>query len=244
MSLFPENSSLTRDYAWDLCYQFFTATENQGRLLRANCDETLLLEASVHLSAYLGFFGMMRGSSFLLKTNPSFFVPIVRDIWRKAGESNYALDSTHPDHVKPLWNTLSRSLRDASKDFRESTMPITQTLISKILLGMFACSPAYDQYFNKGFQSVNWWTDSQQKSKQYTKIQRWNCFLGDPKTTEFLPKVRKLYALEESIPPSRVFDLFFWDLGRAQKKPRPQLSNLDPDSAMEAVLAFRASQKA
>ena len=191
MPLSLESPNLSREYTWDICYQFFKRNKNQ--LLQADCDEDLLLEASVHLSAYLGFFGMLRGSSFVLKTNPSFFVPIVRDVWRKAGESDYALDSTHPDHVKPLWNTLSRSLRDASRDLRESTMPITQTLISKILLGMFACSPAYDQFFSKGFLSVNWGKDSQQKPKRYTKIQRWDHFLGDPKTTELLPEVRKLY---------------------------------------------------
>lgn len=64
MPLSAENSTLSREYAWDLCYRFFT--QNQERR-----DEALLLEASVHLSAYLGFFGMLRGSSFLLKTNPS-----------------------------------------------------------------------------------------------------------------------------------------------------------------------------
>lgn len=100
MSLFPENSNLSREYTWDICYQFFKRNKNQ--LLQADCDEELLLEASVHLSAYLGFFGMLRGSSFLLKTNPSFFVPIVRDVWKRARASRYALDATHPDHVKPL----------------------------------------------------------------------------------------------------------------------------------------------
>lgn len=187
---------------------------------------------------------MLRGSSFLLKTNPSFFVPIIRDVWQQARASGYPPDSTHPDHVKPLWDTLSCYLLDASEDLRESTRPITQTLISKILLGMFACSPAYDQFFNQGIQSVKWWTELRKKYKNYTKIQLWDRFLSDPKTTELLPEVRKQYALDESIPPSRVADLFFWDLGRAQKKPRQQLSNLDPDSAMNAVLAFRASHKA
>lgn len=243
MPLSAENSTLSREYAWDLCYRFFT--QNQERLLQADCNEALLLEASVHLSAYLGFFGMLRGSSFLLKTNPSFFVPIIRDVWQQARASGYPPDSTHPDHVKPLWDTLNRSLLDASKDLREtSTTPVSHTLISKILLGMFACSPAYDQFFNQGIQSVKWWTELRKKYKNYTKIQLWDRFLSDPKTTELLPEVRKQYALDESIPPSRVADLFFWDLGRAQKKPRQQLSNLDPDSAMNAVLTFRASHKA
>lgn len=44
MSLFPENSNLSREYTWDICYQFFKRNKNQ--LLQADCDEELLLRAS------------------------------------------------------------------------------------------------------------------------------------------------------------------------------------------------------
>lgn len=268
MSLFPENSNLSREYTWDICYQFFKRNKNQ--LLQADCDEELLLDASVHLSAHLGFFGMMRGSSFLLKTNPSFFVPIVRDVWKRARASRYALDATHPDHVKPLWDTLSCYLLDASEDLRESTRPITQTLISKILLGMFACSPAYDTFVMRGLQAISWWTGLQTlQSSSDSKIDAWDKFINAKETEELLKEVKRQYALDESTPPCRVADLFLWDFGKMldhwdhldQEKPSAQPESTDKKtkskekllysekipnavSAVEMVRAFRDSQKA
>lgn len=269
MPLSAENSTLSREYAWDLCYRFFT--QNQERLLQADCNEALLLEASVHLSAYLGFFGMLRGSSFLLKTNPSFFVPIIRDVWQQARASDYPPDSTHPDHVKPLWDTLNRSLLDASKDLREtSTTPVSHTLISKILLGMFACSPAYDTFVMRGLQAISWWTGLQTlQSSSDSKIDAWDKFINAKETEELLKEVKRQYALDESTPPCRVADLFLWDFGKMldhwdhldQEKPSAQPESTDKKtkskekllysekipnavSAVEMVRAFRDSQKA
>lgn len=266
MPLSAENSTLSREYAWDLCYRFFT--QNQERLLQADCDEALLLEASVHLSAYLGFFGMLRGSSFLLKTNPSFFVPIIRDVWQQARASGYPPDSTHPDHIKPLWDTLNRSLLDASKDLREtSTTPVSHTLISKILLGMFACSPAYDKFVMRGLQEISWWTGPKSlQSSSDSKIDAWGAFMNEPMTKELWEETQKQYALDESIPRCRVVDLFLWELGKMldhldKEKPSAQPERTDKKtkshekllysekipnavSAVEMVQAFRDSQKA
>ena len=118
--------------SFDMCYWYFY--HNRGKLIGKKLEESCL-----HLWAFLGSWGMItRGNalqgksySYLKKTiefinkNPKYYAS-------KIDSNNYVLE------MMDLYKGLKLALNLSQKS--------QKTLISKIMLGVFACLPAFDQY--------------------------------------------------------------------------------------------------
>lgn len=138
----------TARYAsFDYCFNYFQSFQDEGRT--AALAEAGQLETScLQLGFYLASWGMFRGKAALLQHSAKSLEPAVRVVaaapevvWR-ADADNYS------PPVQAALSTVYRELR-ASLPGGQS-----QTLVTKTMLGVFGCVPAFDRYFRDAFAAA------------------------------------------------------------------------------------------
>ena len=123
--------------SWEHCFSTFQHASEQ--------DIDFLC---LHLGFYLASWGMLRGSSFLLKEKSiKFFEKLIdlivkyKELWEvdvdKYSEKNIQTICEFYEEVKKVWTNDEN---------------ISQTLITKILMGVYGCVPSFDQFFVKGMR--------------------------------------------------------------------------------------------
>ena len=106
---------------------------------------------------------MMRGSSFLLEKSARNFKPLIVAISkmdRKLWEID--VDSYNDENIQLLIKCKEEIINALGKENNPS-----DTLITKIMLGVFGTVPAYDQYFRKSFKVYKFNKKSLIKIKQF-----------------------------------------------------------------------------
>lgn len=125
-------------------------------------DEKINDHASLHLAFYLASWGMLRGGSFLLQKDYKVHSYFIKNV---VTNPKYWIFFTDEKIEKDEYISLIEELiHETSKVYRESvteingvkkSVEITDTLISKILLGVYGNVPAYDRYFKAGVKEHN-----------------------------------------------------------------------------------------
>jgi hypothetical protein len=144
LTSFLENRTPEARYAsFDYCFNYFQeARESGDTAALADGDHRML--SCLQLGFYLASWGMMRGSGDLLQRSVRDLVPVIEMIAAEPS-STWDLDAnclgTRTDEVL----ALSRRVRQAF------TVPASDTLVTKTMLGVFGCVPAFDRYFRTGF---------------------------------------------------------------------------------------------
>jgi hypothetical protein len=130
--------------SFDYCFNYFQRRREEGRIgALTNGDELQL--ACLHLGFYLASWGMYRGSTVLLQRSAAYLKPVIEAIARTpAAAWGIDADGYTTEACALLLDTGSR-IRAA---FPEGA---TDTLVTKIMLGVFGSVPAYDTNFRKGF---------------------------------------------------------------------------------------------
>lgn len=188
--------------SWDECYLF--CQKHYSQLSEEHIDSDALDLATTQLAFYLASFGMYRGTD-LLQCSRYVLEPVIKDVFGKVREHQLRPWQTEfdPKVVKELRDTVNETLSETlrNKAGREDAN-VTQTLSSKILLGMLACTPAYDELYKAGIKHfkkiVKNWTDGEQVSPEYRKLvsklssgfsersmKALNDFLKEPQTRKF-----------------------------------------------------------
>ena len=132
----------SRYASFDYCYNYFHPS-NKNDLIK-NIEKSCLV-----IGFYLASWGMFRGSSFMLEKSSKYFVPLVEYIailpdstWHidagKFQDENIDLLLEQYNHIKEILIKGNAHL----------------TLITKIMLGVFASIPAYDRFFKKSFSDI------------------------------------------------------------------------------------------
>jgi hypothetical protein len=131
-----------RERSYDHCYNHFANTVHPTRDMEKSCAV---------LGFYLASWGMYRGSSFLFKeTNSTHFIPVVeyveehRETLTRIDVNNYDVESL-------------AAIRTAYSDLRRLLLPggnTALTLVTKVLVAVTGCVPAYDTYFRAGVRKV------------------------------------------------------------------------------------------
>ena len=137
-----EGDILFRDFTYDYCQLYFH--RHQGNYLLDNIEQSCFV-----LWGYLASFGMLRGSSPLHIKNPSVLAPVIEYI---AANDFYDID------LHDYYNQEARQRVIAAYSGIENSLHQLNpsvTLISKILLGVYTCLPAFDSYF-LWFMRNNW----------------------------------------------------------------------------------------
>ena len=106
----------------------------------------------MHLWSYLASWGMLRGSSTLLQCSPAVLKELIKffdsistsPIW-DSDIDTYNKDKEEILKVyKKIFSILATSMHNNP----------SVTLVTKIMLGVFGCVPAFDSFFTKTFRTI------------------------------------------------------------------------------------------
>lgn len=103
----------------------------------------------LQLGFYLASWGMMRGSTFLLNSSVSAYKPVIEAI---AGFDSAVWEVDAPCYTEKTICLLQACKTKLAEAFDGKRKP-TDTLVTKIMLGVFGNVPAFDINFVTGFRS-------------------------------------------------------------------------------------------
>jgi len=128
--------------SFDYCFNHFQAHREAG--LAELASPSAMELSCLHLGFYLASWGMLRGSSILLQRSVRHFVPLIEAV-ASTSPTVWGLDvdAYTDDAIDALIETANH-LRSALPDLSSNI------LLTKIMLGVFGCVPAFDTYFKKG----------------------------------------------------------------------------------------------
>ena len=157
-----------RGNSWMHCHNAFVSYS--GRNLSDSDFDYLALQ----LAFYLASWGMYRGSSFLLELDYKIHVPAVEIMMEERYRDLFKMENpfVDPEIAKKykilmfgeegVYNSIEKHYLDAHKSIANqrrkddenqaeyNPAQESDTLITKILLGVYGCIPAYDRFFKRG----------------------------------------------------------------------------------------------
>ena len=194
--------------SWEHCYSRFMRARNQSEV-----DHDYL---SLQLAFYLASWGMYRGSSFLLQKDYRVHIPIVKEILKPeydglAGIDCYQYRNRETQCMLGKLNSYIGEYYDSVRlDVKEECPKnkLSDTLITKVLMGALGCVPAYDRYFIMGVKHQNV-TTGLYNMKSLLKLVD---FYEENKTQ--LEATRKTLTVEGlPYPQMKMLDMGFWQNG-------------------------------
>jgi hypothetical protein len=147
------NDENHRYKSWEHCFLYFAQDINK-------IDKEI---ACLHLSFYLASWGMYRGSSFLLWQDYLIHNQVVEEILKykylqKIDFNNFDKNHQNFKDIFELSKFIKNWYPNNIKDIPEKPdkgINVTDTLLTKILLGTLGCIPAYDRFFKDGLKIKN-----------------------------------------------------------------------------------------
>lgn len=137
--------SIDHRYAsFDYCYNYFNDFEDKSDL----ASQENLEKSCLHLGFYLASWGMMRASSFLLNRSLRFHIPIIQWLAVECPRVAWTIDvnNYNAENVEELiniYNNISSFIPNQNRKM---------VLVTKIMLGVFGCTPAFDENFTSTFR--------------------------------------------------------------------------------------------
>lgn len=131
-----------RYHSFDFCYSHFRHSKETG-----NID---IEKSCFVLWSYLASWGMLRGSSFLMQKNPAYLTELVKWIYEQP-QATWLIDVD--DYADKKKEILSLYAQVKSYLIGEKNHQAV-TLVTKVLLGVFAIIPAYDRFFKETFSEI------------------------------------------------------------------------------------------
>jgi hypothetical protein len=125
--------------SFDYCYNYFWSFKSSSQQLSQGAN---LQSSCLHLMSYLGSWGMLRASSRLLrKKSMRHFVPLVALVASGSLDCLWNIDcdkysSENIDCMIDAYNRIASLVADDDQQ--------TLTLVTKIMMGVFGCCPAFD----------------------------------------------------------------------------------------------------
>lgn len=137
-------SARARYASFDYCFNYFQQAHENGQTADL-ADEAHLQLSCLHLGFYLANWGMMRGSGGLHQRSLRELVPVVQAIASEPPAS-WELDV-------PLYpGAGAAAVLSVASHIRTSfSVRASDVLVSKTMLGVFGCVPAFDRFFRIGF---------------------------------------------------------------------------------------------
>lgn len=136
-----------RESSYDFCYLYFQ--QNKGNLAGSNLEYSCM-----QLWSYLASWGMLRGSSALFWCSPASLKPLILYFDELCSSPIWNIDvdsysgTKNKKEILRMYTRIEKILKKIMK-----TSP-SITLVTKIMLGIFGCVPAVDQYFYKTFHTI------------------------------------------------------------------------------------------
>lgn len=141
-----KSKEITHRYkSFDFCYSHFYFSK-----LNSQID---IEKSCFVLWSYLASWGMLRGSSFLLNKNPAYLSDLVDFIYKQdISVWKIDIDNYNENNIK--------TILEIYKEIKNRIIPLDKknantTLVTKIMLGIFANIPAFDRYFCQTFKDLS-----------------------------------------------------------------------------------------
>jgi hypothetical protein len=132
--------------SFDYCFNYFQSFREDGRLAELVAPAHLQTSC-LEIGFYLAGWGMLRGSSFLLNKSAKFYEPLIAAI----ASAEPALWDIDAHRYTPANVDLLLECKDAVRCALGRANDPSDTLVSKIMLGVFGNVPAFDTAFRTGF---------------------------------------------------------------------------------------------
>lgn len=135
--------SHAREHSFDFAYNYFLEFDHPTEDMQASC---------MQLGYYLASWGMLRGSSWLFKhTNASHYKGAI-EVIEQYNPRMRGIDANRW-HEEETVSLLQGCYADLSAALLPGGRRAT-TLVTKVMLGVWACVPAYDTYFQQTFRHL------------------------------------------------------------------------------------------
>lgn len=194
--------------SWEHCYNFF---KKHAYLLD---DEEVFDRACLHLAFYLASWGMLRGGSFLLqkdyRIHNYFLRGVVQDSRFKGFlEMNSILEKENLYEINHLIDATIKAYTDniTIVNGQEKRLELSDTLISKILLGVYGNVPAYDRYFKQGLR-IHGISQQLNRRSLLEIVDFYKCYRDD-----FDNCIQKFSKDGVDYTPMKLVDMYFWQIG-------------------------------
>ncbi|RLA07636.1 MAG: hypothetical protein DRQ51_05440 [Gammaproteobacteria bacterium] len=188
--------------SWEHCYHYFSNN---------NIDIDV---ASLHLAFYLASWGMYRGSSFLLWKDYKIHKEVVKELAKHKDLQDIdflSITDEKCNRIIGLSDWVKNWYHDNISEVngKSKTVNVTDTLVTKIMLGTLGCIPAYDRYFIDGIRKSN---------IQYSKISTKNLLSVAKfyqKHYEQFKKAQDFISINSvaNYPTMKLVDMYFWQIG-------------------------------
>jgi len=148
--------------SFDFCYNYFYSFYKEKRLPELANNENLQTSC-LQLGFYLASWGMMRGSSFLLEKSVRNFRELITCISKMDSRLwEIDVDNYNDENISILLDCKQQIINSLGEKNNPS-----DTLITKIMLGVFANVPAFDTYFRKSLKVYSFNKKSLLKIKNF-----------------------------------------------------------------------------
>ncbi len=191
-----------RYLSWEHCYCYFHENYN-------STDSEVRKIACLHLACYLASWGMLR-NSFLVQQDYLVHMDVVGTLFSKDYIDLFkaSIDDLEADNYIDMIFALADKIRKLYSPYaKKFNADVTDTLITKVLLGTLGCVPAYDRFFKDGLKisgvaSSNFTKSSLKSLIGYYLVNR--ILFGEP-----------VYNINHSLkyPPMKIIDMCFWQIG-------------------------------
>lgn len=206
----------SRYRSWEHCYEVFYKAHKSKEI-----DEVYLDCLCVHLAFYLASWGMYRGSSFLLKKDYKVHKEVIQEIlldkYNRLWDINIKEYSKNEN--RKLLMELVINIGKIYNRVRLSTenkivkRGVSNTLITKVLMGTMGCVPAYDRYFIKGIKKYKVASSNFSEKSILNLMEFYN------KNYTRLEKIREKMKIGNiKYPQMKVIDMCFWQVGIDMEK--------------------------
>ncbi|WP_019412527.1 hypothetical protein [Paenisporosarcina sp. TG20] len=211
--------------SWEHCYKFFK--ENHKDL-----DKPKVVEhACLHLAFYLASWGMLR-NSFLLQRDYLIHKEFIENVVKKE-KYRFMFDGTvlnfNNQQDQEILNQLISDTRAVyqplmheAKEEESTHLEITDTLTSKILLGVYGVVPAYDRYFREAARLHG--VSGQFNQRSFNQLQTFY----DQHQEEFSSFIEETSTDDLTYTPMKTIDMYFWKVAEilSVKKDIPMIERL------------------
>lgn len=194
--------------SWEHCYSNFYHARK-----KADVDIDYL---SLQLAFYLASWGMYRGSSFLLQKDYKIHIPVIEELLKDKydplmgikcsefkKESNQKLLEEINGFISEYYDKVRKSVKS-----QEIKNDVSDTLITKILMGTLGCVPAYDRYFIAGIKNRKVATGNYNIKSVLQLVDFYE------KNADRLDQVQQnMTVFDLPYPQMKIIDMGFWQIG-------------------------------
>ncbi|MFI8684685.1 hypothetical protein [Rossellomorea sp. NPDC077527] len=196
--------------SWEHCYRFFTKHHKDLD------DKELADQACLQLAFYLASWGMLRGSSFLLfkdyKVHQYFISEVVKNpVFKEQFQMNQcellevAVSKDIENLIEDIRNTYQNNI--SVLQGKEVDINVSDTLVTKIMLGVFGNVPAYDRYFKMGMALFDF--NMQLNARSLKELANFH----NEHVDEFSACRKLLNSQDIHYTPMKLVDMYFWQIG-------------------------------